>query len=57
MKEIKNISIIGMGALGVMYGSHLAHHLGFDHVTYIMDEKRYETVSYTHLTLPTILLV
>ena len=42
MKEIKNISIIGMGALGVMYGSHLAHHLGFDHVTYIMDEKRYE---------------
>ena len=25
-----------------MYGSHLAHHLGFDHVTYIMDEKRYE---------------
>ena len=42
MKEIKNVSIIGMGALGVMYGSHLAHHLGFDHVTYIMDEKRYE---------------
>ena len=31
-----------MGALGVMYGSHLAHHMGFDHVTYIMDEKRYE---------------
>lgn len=42
MKEIKNVSIIGMGALGVMYGSHLAHHMGFDHVTYIMDEKRYE---------------
>ena len=28
MKEIKNVSIIGMGALGVMYGSHLAHHAG-----------------------------
>ena len=42
MKEVKNVSIIGMGALGVMYGSHLAHHMGFDHVTYIMDEKRYE---------------
>ena len=42
MKEIKNVSIIGMGALGVMYGSHLAHHMGFDHVTYLMDEKRYE---------------
>ena len=39
MKEIKNVSIIGMGALGVMYGSHLAHHMGFDHVTYIMDES------------------
>ncbi len=42
MKEIKNVSIIGMGALDVTYGSHLAHHMGFDHVTYIMDEKRYE---------------
>ena len=42
MKEIKNVSIIGMGALGVMYGSHLAHHMEFDHVTYVMDEQRYE---------------
>ena len=51
MKEIKNVSIIGMGALGVMYGSHLAHHMGFDHVTYIMDEKRYEKYKgkYRHL--------
>lgn len=42
MKRIENISILGMGALGILYGNHLAHALGFEHVTYIMDEKRYE---------------
>lgn len=42
MKKIEHISILGMGALGILFGNHLARELGFDHATYIMDEKRYE---------------
>lgn len=42
MKKIEQVSIVGMGALGILYGSYIAKAIGFDHVHYIMDEKRYE---------------
>lgn len=42
MKKIQHVSILGMGALGVLYGSHMARAMGLDHVTYVMDEARYE---------------
>lgn len=42
MKEIKTVAIVGMGALGILYGSYIAKQEGFDAVCYVMDEKRYE---------------
>lgn len=42
MNKIEQVSILGMGALGTMYGAHIARAIGFDHVNYIMDEERYE---------------
>lgn len=42
MKKIENVNIVGMGALGLLYGSLIAKNLGKEHVTYVMDESRYE---------------
>lgn len=42
MKQIKHVSIIGMGALGVLFGQHLAEKTGGKNVTYLMDKTRYE---------------
>lgn len=42
MKEIENVNIVGMGALGLLYGSMIAGHLGPEHVSYVMDAPRYE---------------
>lgn len=41
-REITKVSIIGMGALGLLYGSHIAKHLGIDAVDFIMDEERFK---------------
>lgn len=38
--EIKRVGIIGLGALGVMYGKHLTDRLGKDNVFFIADEDR-----------------
>jgi len=42
MKTINNISIIGMGALGLLYGKLIADARGKDAVRYIVDEERFE---------------
>ena len=42
MKTIKNVSFVGMGALGLLYGSHIIKSKGRDFVTYVMDERRVE---------------
>lgn len=42
MKEIKKISIIGMGALGLMYGNLILDQNQGDQVTYIVDKERME---------------
>ena len=39
---IENVAIIGMGALGILYGTHIMDHAGADQVRYIMDEERVE---------------
>lgn len=41
-KEIQQVHIVGMGALGLLYGSMIAEHLGAEHVSYVMDGARYE---------------
>lgn len=38
--EIKRVGIIGLGALGVMYGKHLTDRLGKEQVFFIADENR-----------------
>lgn len=39
---IKTVAIIGMGALGMMYGCQIADRLGKDAVQFVMDRERYE---------------
>ena len=50
-QSIKNVSIIGMGALGLMYGAHISDHLSADAVTFIMDNKRFEKYENTTFTV------
>ena len=38
--KLENISIIGMGALGMLYGDMLDRSLGREHVSFIVDEAR-----------------
>ena len=50
MKKINHVAIIGMGALGMLYGSHIMKHKGTESVHYIMDETRlakYQNETYT----------
>lgn len=39
---IKTVSIIGLGALGMMYGRNLTNALGYENVSFIMNRDRYE---------------
>lgn len=39
---IQRVAIIGMGALGMLYGTHIIDHAGADQVCYVMDRKRLE---------------
>ena len=40
MKEIKKTAIVGMGALGILYGSHIQKTCGQESVEFIMNEER-----------------
>lgn len=42
MKQIETVNIVGMGALGLLYGNMIQESLGEGHVTYVMDDARYE---------------
>lgn len=42
MKKIEKVSIVGMGALGLLYGKQIAETCGADAVEFVMDEARYE---------------
>ncbi len=41
--EIRKTSIIGMGALGLLYGSHIARQAGMDAVEFIVGESRFQS--------------
>ncbi len=58
---IKNAAIIGMGALGLLYGSKIYKNIGKDAVSYILDDDRFEsykkksfTVNGEEVFLPTV---
>ncbi|MDD3218798.1 MAG: 2-dehydropantoate 2-reductase [Lachnospiraceae bacterium] len=42
MKRIETVNIIGMGALGMLFGDMIMKHIDSEHVTYVMDKERYE---------------
>lgn len=39
---INSVNIIGLGALGMMYGRNLTESLGYENVSFIMNRERYE---------------
>ena len=39
---IRRVSIIGLGALGMMYGKNLTETLGYENVSFIMNQERFE---------------
>ncbi|NCC77653.1 MAG: ketopantoate reductase family protein, partial [Clostridia bacterium] len=40
--NIQKIAIVGMGALGLLYGEQIQKTLGKDHLCYVMDTERYQ---------------
>ena len=42
MKPIKNVTIIGMGALGTLFGYEIQSKIGRENVAFLMDEARCE---------------
>ena len=41
MKQIENVAVVGMGALGLLYGKKITDALGIDAVRYVMDDDRF----------------
>ena len=42
MSTIKNVTIIGMGGLGTMFGYQIQNKIGRENVSFLMDEVRYQ---------------
>lgn len=38
--SIENVVIVGMGALGLMFGERIAQNIGREHLRFLMDEGR-----------------
>ena len=51
MKEIKTSAIVGMGALGMMYGRVIQDHVGKDYFFFAMDKARFEKYNYKETIL------
>jgi len=48
---IKNVSIIGMGALGLLYANAIAGAAGIDAVSFVMDSERVDKYKNTDFTI------
>ena len=42
MKKIRRTAIVGMGALGLLYGEQIIEAFGYEAVSFLMDEERFE---------------
>jgi len=51
MKEIKQTAIVGMGALGLLYGDRIAENLGIDSICFVADEERIKRYQETVFTI------
>ena len=40
--EIKTVGVVGLGALGLMYGEHIQNAIGRENICFAMDKERYE---------------
>lgn len=49
--SIKNVSIVGLGALGMLYADHIIRHQGAEAVTFVMDPDRVEKYRDTEYTV------
>lgn len=49
--EIKKVAIVGMGALGLMYGEHIQKKAGTDSVCFLLDRARMERYEKAHFTV------
>ena len=49
--EIRKVSIVGMGALGLLYGTYIYDNIGKDAVTFIMDDARLERYKNRNFTV------
>lgn len=47
--EIKTVSIIGLGALGILFGNHLSHHMLKDDLSIIADSERVNKYKSEHV--------
>lgn len=50
-KNIERVSIVGMGALGLLYANHIVDKLGSDSVTFIADEERVNRYANTEFSV------
>lgn len=51
MKEIKQVAIVGMGALGLLYGNRIVENLGNDSIYYVADASRVKRYADTTFTI------
>ena len=51
MKEIKKVAIVGMGALGMLFGNRIAENMGSDSIYYVADEDRVKRYAKTVFTI------
>ena len=51
MREIKKVAIVGMGALGLLYGNRIAENMGSDSIYYVADEDRVKRYAKTVFTI------
>ncbi|MBR2037092.1 MAG: ketopantoate reductase family protein, partial [Lachnospiraceae bacterium] len=42
MKKIRRTAIVGMGALGLLYGEQIMDAFGYEAVSFLMDEERFK---------------
>ena len=51
MKAIKQVAIVGMGALGLLHGNHIAENIGNDSVYFVADANRVKRYAQTTFTI------
>ena len=51
MKEIKQVAIVGMGALGLLFGDRIAKNMGNESVCFVADSDRVKRYANTVFTI------